>query len=462
MMRKSASISMLAAVLTLVPFARAAHVLKYGSHSRELIVVPDPYSSSDITPYIQQGVNILKAAKGGTLVLSAGTYLIGDKDIAIRIDSASGILIRGDGDATVLKQMQMPRTNARYFFYLRKSSGITFENLRFEGVRVTGVDGDGGTETAIQAVDSYRDLRIRSCSFKFFKTGAIRLRGFPTQSRITNCAFESVDNAVDNLNYFGAIEVESGKDILILDNHFSGQRHSAIFLRRCESITVSGNDAVFDATGYHPQCSGIYVLDGAQKCIFNGNQFSNPVHGLNLQSRASTGIPIEDNIIGRNIIQARYSGINLNYTAVCDIGTPFLAASRNSITNNSISGVPTGTDVDSVDHAIYPQWATLTLISGNSVRQSLQGVNFQQCTKENQVLDNQIESARTGIVFNGSGIVSKNFLRGYATGIVADYSTYSAITDNVFSGTATRLSVHPSRVYHKTLSNNCDVNGNCD
>jgi nitrous oxidase accessory protein NosD len=118
--------------------------------------------------------------------------------------------------------------------------------------------------------------------------------------------------------------------------------------------------------------------------------------------------------------------------------------------------------VDSVDHAIYPQWATLTLISGNSVRQSLQGVNFQQCTKENQVLDNQIESARTGIVFNGSGIVSKNFLRGYATGIVADYSTYSAITDNVFSGTATRLSVHPSRVYHKTLSNNCDVNGNCD
>jgi hypothetical protein len=254
MMRKSASISMLAAVLTLVPFARAAHVLKYGSHSRELIVVPDPYSSSDITPYIQQGVNILKAAKGGTLVLSAGTYLIGDKDIAIRIDSASGILIRGDGDATVLKQMQMPRTNARYFFYLRKSSGITFENLRFEGVRVTGVDGDGGTETAIQAVDSYRDLRIRSCSFKFFKTGAIRLRGFPTQSRITNCAFESVDNAVDNLNYFGAIEVESGKDILILDNHFSGQRHSAIFLRRCESITVSGNDAVFDATGYHPQC----------------------------------------------------------------------------------------------------------------------------------------------------------------------------------------------------------------
>jgi hypothetical protein len=89
-------------------------------------------------------------------------------------------------------------------------------------------------------------------------------------------------------------------------------------------------------------------------------------------------------------------------------------------------------------------------------------VNFQQCTQENQVLDNQVESSSTGILFNGTGIVSKNFVRSASIGIAADWSTYTAITDNALSGTQTRLYVHPSRVYTRTISNNCDMAGVCN
>jgi hypothetical protein len=454
----STTFLLIASVAAFSSAAHAEHVLKTGSHNRERILVPDAASGTDIVPYIQQGINDLKALGGGALVLAAGNYPFRNADKAVRIENASGIVIRGDGEATVLKQA--PGTNANNWFYLLNSSGVTFENLRFQGVRTASFNGDGGYETAIQAEGNFRDLRIRSCSFKFFKSGAIRLLGAPTVSRVTNCAFDSVDNALSSVSYFGSIEVQNGKDILILDNQFSGLRHSAISLRKCESVTISGNNAAFAPALYHSQCSGVYVLDGARKCIFDGNQFSGSVHGFNLQSNAASGIALEDNVIARNIIQARYSGVNLNYTATC--GGGFLQAARNSIANNSITGVLSGSTWDEVDHAIFPQFSTLTLISGNSIRKSQVGVNFQQCTQENQVLDNQIEGSNTGVVFNGSGIVSKNYVRSASVGIAADWSNYTAITDNALSGTATRLSVNLARVAHRTISNNCDLNGACD
>jgi hypothetical protein len=109
----------------------AEHIVKTGSHNRERIVVPDAASSSDIVPFIQQGVDALKTLGGGTLVLAAGQYDIRSYDKAIRIYDASGITIRGDGNGSYIKQAA--GTNANNFFHIKNSSGITFENIRFEG-----------------------------------------------------------------------------------------------------------------------------------------------------------------------------------------------------------------------------------------------------------------------------------------------------------------------------------------
>jgi hypothetical protein len=455
---KSTAFSMGLICTALMQPSMAAHIVKVGSHNRERIVVPDATDNSNIVPFVQQGINTLISLGGGTLVLAAGQYNIGNYNKAIQIYDASGIIIRGDGNGTYIKQAA--NTLAANFFHVQNSTGITFENIRFEGLQLSNVNGDSQYETAIQTDGTSREIRVRACSFKYFKSGAIRLMGTPSQARISGNVFNGVDNALNSVSYFGAIDIANGKDILIQDNQFSDLRHAAIFLRKCESVTVSGNGATFSLTSYHSQSSGVYVLDGVRKSVFSGNQFTNPVHGFNLQSASATGIALEDNIISKNVIQARYSGVNLNFTATCS--GAFLSSARNSINGNSISGVWSGSAWDEVDHAIFSQLASLTLISGNVVRKSLVGVNFQQCTQENQVLDNQIESSSNGINFNGTGIVSKNFVRGAATGISADWSTYTAITDNALSNTTTRLNVHPSRVYTRTISNNCDMAGACN
>ena len=181
-----------------------------------------------------------------------------------------------------------------------------------------------------------------------------------------------------------------------------------------------------------------------------------------MKSGTAAGTEIEDNIISKNSIQARFDGINLNFTATC--GT-YQTASRNILSGNIISGVLDANGVwDLVDHAIYPQKSTLTQITGNVIRRSINGVNFQQCPQENTVLDNQVEATGTGIIFNGSGIASKNMIQGATTGISADWSTYTALTDNMFSlpSTSRRYYLEPSRVYHSTIRNNCDIGGNCE
>lgn len=128
--------------------------------------------TSNCSPAIQLGLSLLKLTTGGTLVFTAGTYILNDK---IVIHDTPAINIVGMTNTRNTK-LEWAGTTGETMFEIYSEIYISFENIEFRGIH-NGIRNSGigvlfrcYTSTTV----SYK-IAFRNCFFDGFSTTAVQL-----------------------------------------------------------------------------------------------------------------------------------------------------------------------------------------------------------------------------------------------------------------------------------------------
>ncbi|MDQ3001281.1 MAG: right-handed parallel beta-helix repeat-containing protein [Fibrobacterota bacterium] len=341
-------------------------------------VFPGHSPSGDRT-ILQAALDSLKALGGGTLALAAGLYRIENVQNAIVCDSCRNISVVGTGASTVLRAE--PGTDgADAFFLFRHAAGITFRNLRMEGLPLpmeaweTNQEYHGG----IRFAESL-DIRIDRCSFRGFFTGAIIFQAGTRGFSVTDCRFDTVSYRLKG--DYGAISIETGSGRgSVLRNRFAGTTHSAISAYNSDSLEILRNRADFDLRSAYTM--GVFAPQGLSRSIISRNRFTGVANEGVVLNSGEKGVI--GNRIERNVLNGRFAGVAINDGRFgCDQD----AALDNVIYGNEITGVGT----DSVQHAILLNHAARTVVHGNSIRRCHRAVSIQNCSSDTQTIRNSIQ-----------------------------------------------------------------------
>src|SRR5258706_10432533 len=108
----------------------------------------DPSGEHDSGPALQAALNFLSTAKGTTLYIPAGTFLI-HTPVTRSFGDPSAIVIRGEGSASVLK---IALDNSGRALQLQNLDSVLIENVTFAGSRTNGL-----------AVDALYTLDFENC-----------------------------------------------------------------------------------------------------------------------------------------------------------------------------------------------------------------------------------------------------------------------------------------------------------
>lgn len=340
---------------------------------------------ADDSDNIQQVINDVQAAGGGTVYCQAGTY-----KLVTGLTLPAGVSLLGAGKHAVIFQ-----AGTVGMVMLTCSGENSVEGMYFKGLGTVG----GGGERAIDTAAAW--VNVRACRFSDV-TSAIRYSGTSANDGlVTGCEFRNIVGQVGVSEGYGVHT--SGSRTLVADNHFTTIQRHAVYMAATATDCTAIDNVI---NGCSHSALHVYATTAQAGCLRN-RLIGNTLLACTGSAPINVSDNVQDTIIMGNIIDTQTGSaqpcIVVKNDAPADAS---IRCIRTSVIGNTIKNViasSTGIEVFNTDDV---------LIEGNFVNGPGGGIGIYcyqsgggtALTRRVRIFGNQVRNWSQGITLSGASV----------------------------------------------------------